>query len=316
MSMSRKASLLVAAVAAVASLALAVPPAVAGHGGHEQRAGHADRAIVLPGATGTEGVASGAGSTFYAGDLLTGDVFRGDVRRGTAAKFVDAPPGRFAAGMKVDLDDQLLFVSGGPTGQGYVYSTVTGAALASYTFATAPTFINDVAVTDAGAWFTDSARAVLYFVPVSHGRPGTFTTLPLSGPAADLSGAFNNNGIQAVDDGSRLLVAHSGQGAVNVVDASTGASRAVSGVSLPNVDGILLEGRTLWAVQNADNQISQVKLAGDLSTGATRKVITSALFQTPTTVARFGGRLAAANAKFDTGFPPRATRFEVVVVHR
>jgi hypothetical protein len=33
-------------------------------------------------------------------------------------------------------------------------------------------------------------------------------------------------------------------------------------------------------------------------------------------VARFGSRLAMANAKFDTGFPPTATQFEVNVVRR
>ena len=54
-------------------MALVMPPATAHH---------ADRAIVLPGATGTEGVARLDGSTFFAGDLLTGDVFRGDLARG------------------------------------------------------------------------------------------------------------------------------------------------------------------------------------------------------------------------------------------
>jgi hypothetical protein len=34
------------------------------------------------------------------------------------------------------------------------------------------------------------------------------------------------------------------------------------------------------------------------------EVIRSDLFQTPSTVAVHGDRLAAANAKFDTGFPP------------
>jgi hypothetical protein len=46
------------------------------------------------------------------------------------------------------------------------------------------------------------------------------------------------------------------------------------------------------------------------------EIITSDLFQTPTTVARFGRRLAAVNAKFDTGFPPTADQYEVVVVDR
>jgi len=35
-----------------------------------------------------------------------------------------------------------------------------------------------------------------------------------------------------------------------------------------------------------------------------------------TTVARFGNRLALVNAKFDTGFPPTATSYEVVVIER
>ena len=58
--------------------------------------------------------------------------------------------------------------------------------------------VNDVALTKDGAWFTDSVQAKLYFVPVSAaGVPGPFRTLALSGPAADTSGEFNLNGIQA-----------------------------------------------------------------------------------------------------------------------
>jgi hypothetical protein len=36
------------------------------------------------------------------------------------------------------------------------------------------------------------------------------------------------------------------------------------------------------------------------------EVITTDLFQFPTTAARFGSRLAVVNAKFDTGKPPTA----------
>jgi hypothetical protein len=46
------------------------------------------------------------------------------------------------------------------------------------------------------------------------------------------------------------------------------------------------------------------------------RVITSDLFQVPTTVARFGRRLAVVNAKFDTGVPPTAKQYEIVVVDR
>lgn len=300
-------SLITAAAAAVASLALVSQPAAAMI---------VEGAIVLPGATGAEGVAAAGGTRFYAGDLTTGDVYLGDIRTGTATRAVHAPPGRFATGMKADLAEHLLFVAGGPTGDGYVYDTRSGAAVASYHFAAPPTFINDVALAPGGAWFTDSSRAALYFVPVVDGVPGTSSTLVLSGPAAQVGGQFNNNGIQATADGRFLLVAHTAEAAVNLVDPVTGSSRPVSGVSVSNVDGILLSGRTLWAVQNFDNTITEWQLSGDLSSGQLRESRTSPLFEVPTTVARLGDRLVAVNAKFDTGFPPTAATYEAVVIRR
>jgi hypothetical protein len=272
--------------------------------------------IVLPGATSAEGIAAGRGATFYAGDLFAGDIFRGSIRRGTAELFIDAPEGRMAVGMAADLAHNLLFVAGGFTGQGYVYDLRTGVTVASYQFATPPaTVINDVTVTRRGAWFTDSLQGQLYFVPVSRaGVPGPSRTLALSGPAAEISGEFNLNGIQATANGKTLIVAHSANAQLYTVDPRTGASATIAGVSVPNVDGIVLQGRRLWAVQNFDNQVTRIRLAADLSSGVVEKVITSELFQTPTTAARFGSRLAVVNAKFDTGIPPTAGQYEVVVV--
>jgi sugar lactone lactonase YvrE len=277
--------------------------------------------IVLPGASSAEGIAAGRGATFYAGDLFRGDIFRGNVRRGTAELFIDAPDGRMATGMKVDVAHHLLFVAGGFTGQAYVYDTRTGATVATYQFAapgpaTAPptTVINDVAITRRGAWFTDSVQAKLYFVPLSHsGVLGQFRILALSGPAADTSGDFNLNGIAATANGKTLIVAHSTKGQLYTVDPRTGVSATIAGVSVPAVDGIVLEGRRLWAVQNS-NQVTRIRLRRHLTSGVVEKVITSDLFQTPSTAARFGSRLAVVNAKFDTGIPPTAKQFEVVLV--
>jgi len=274
--------------------------------------------IVLPGATSAEGIAVGRGSTFYAGDLFTGDVFRGDLQRGTAARFIDAPAGRQATGMAVDRRHGLLVVAGAFTGQGYVYDTTTGATVAMYQFGPAgSTLVNDVALTKAGAWFTDSFAGRLFFVPISaSGVPGPFTTLALSGPAADTSGAFNLNGIQATADGATLIVGHTGLGRLLTVDPVTGASAAIAGVSVPNVDGILLEAGHVWAVQNFSNQVTRIRLAPDLTSGVVEEVITHPLFEVPATAARFGDRLAVVNAKFNTGFPPTAAQYEVVLVRR
>jgi hypothetical protein len=147
------------------------------------------------------------------------------------------------------------------------------------------------------------------------GALGPARTLELSGPAADLSGEFNLNGIAATANGKTLIVAHSGTGQLYTVDPASGASAAIAGVSVPFVDGIVLEGRRLWAVQNFTNQVSRIRLAPDLTSGLVEEVITSDLFQIPTTAARFGSRLAVVNAKFDTGFPPTADQYEVVVVN-
>ena len=265
--------------------------------------------IVLPGATSAEGIANGGGTTFYAGDLFAGDIFRGDVQRGTAELFIDAPAGRMAVGMAADLEHDLLFVAGGFTGQGYVYDTrhrcrPWSSPTSSARAGTA--MINDVALTKDGAWFTDSFQPRLYFVPVNEaGVPGSFLTLQLTGPAAEISGQFNLNGIQATPNGKTLIVAHSTNGELYTVDPVTGASATIAGVSVPNVDGIVLLGRHLWAVQNS-NQVTRVQLSPHLTSGVIEEVITSDLFQVPATAARFGSRLAVVNAKFDTGFPPTA----------
>src|SRR5919108_72493 len=172
-----------------------------------------------------------------------------------------------------------------------------------------------VARTKDGAWFTDSLQANLYFVPISGaGVLGQLSTLPLSGPAADTSGEVNLNGIQATPDGKTLIVAHSATGQLYTVDPASGASATIAGVSVPNVDGIVLQGRRLWAVQNFNNQVARVRLSPDLTSGVVEEVITSDLFQVPTTAALFGSRLAVVNAKFDTGIPPTADQYEVVVV--
>ena len=296
--------LILTALVATPTFAVAVPPS------EDQPS-----LIVLPGASSTEGIAKGKGSTFYAGDLFLGDIFRGDVRQGTAELFIDAPQGRMAVGMDFDHRHDLLFVAGGP-GLAYVYDTRSGETVATYTFGdAASSFINDVTVTAEGAWFTDSLQPKLYFVPIDkRGTLGEFQTLELSGPAADTSADFNLNGIRAAQQGRTLIVAHSGNAALYTVDPDTGASAAIAGVNVPNVDGIELSGKNLWAVQNFSNQVTRIRLNGDLTSGTVVKVITSEAFQTPTTAARFGNLLAVVNAKFDTGFPPTADQYDVVLV--
>jgi sugar lactone lactonase YvrE len=270
--------------------------------------------IVLPGANSAEGIATGAGSSFYAGELLSGDIFRGDLQTGAATRFIDAPAGRQALGLKADLSHDLLFVAGGFTGHGYVYDLSTGSPLADFQLGA---IINDVVLTKDAAWFTDSALPHLYRVPIGpRGALGNPSILIVDGPAGDTSFGFNLNGIAATPDGKTLIVAHSGLGALFSVDPQSGDSARIDGVDVPFVDGILFEAGRLYAVQNVLNRIAEIQLTPDLSSGTLDGLITSQGFQVPTTVARYGDRLAAVNAKFDTGFPPSADTFEVVIVNR
>jgi len=276
--------------------------------------------IVLPGATSTQGIAKGAGSTFYCGDLYLGHIFRGDLKRGTAELFIDAPDGRLAMGLWADLRHGWLFVGGG-LGWAYVYDIQTGATVATYQLGKigdpASTLVNKVFVARQGAYFSDSSSAVLYFVPISPaGELGAASTLPVSGPAAEISGDFNLNGIVAPDAGEPLIVSHTANGKLYTVDPVTGVSQTIEGVDVPKADGLVLEGRRLWVVQNWVNQVSRVRLSPDLTSGTLEGVITHDAFQFPTTAIPFDNQLAVVNAKADTGIRPTAAEYEVVIVDR
>ena len=282
--------------------------------------------IPLPDDFAPEGIATGAGTTFYAGSITLGDIYRGDLRTGEGAIFIDAPAGRSAVGLKADRRHGLLFVAGGITGEAYVYDLRTGAPVASYQFGTpGASLVNDVIVTRDAAYFTDSFAPVLYVVPIGPGGElGPGETLALSGPAtAVVPGEPGLNGIEATRDGKTLIVNHTALGALFTVDAATGESSAIAvdGLIAGTLDGLLLHGRDLWVVENFPNTLARVSLSTDLSSGEITATITSPLFRVPTTIARHGSRLAAVNARFDLGLPPPfgsgappGTDFDVVLV--
>jgi sugar lactone lactonase YvrE len=272
--------------------------------------------IALPTGFQPEGIAVGEGHTFYVGSIPTGAIFRGDLRTGSGSELVPAQAGRNAIGLSTD-ERGRIFVAGGPTGQGYVYDAQTGASLASFQLAigSGPTFVNDVVVTTDAAWFTDSFRPALYRLGIApDGTLGGVTTVPLSGDFTFLPGAFNANGIDATPNGETLVVVHSTLGKLYTVDPATGAANEIelTGGNVAFGDGILLDGKTLYIVQNQLNRVAVVALSPDLGSGAITGHLTSppanpGLLQVPTTIAEFGDRLYAVNAKFgilDPGSAP------------
>ena len=84
---------------------------------------------------------------------------------------------------------------------------------------------------------------------------------------------------------------------------------------MPNGDGLLLVGRTLYVVQNRDNQIAVVHLKKGLRRGEIKRHLTDADFDVPTTIASKGRFLWAVNARFTTPATPDTT-YDVVRVTR
>ena len=271
--------------------------------------------IALPNGWQPEGIAVGDGNTFYAGSIPTGAVYRGDLRTGKGATLVAGASGRAAIG--IEHDRSRLFVAGGSTGKGFVYSARTGVLIREIQLATGggATFVNDVVVTKRAAYFTDSSQAVLYRVALSkNGAPAaTSTALQLTGDF-QLVGGFNLNGIDATPDGKTLVVVQSATGKLFRVVAATGVTKAIDlgGATMTNGDGLLLNGRTLYVVQNQLNRIAVLSLGKGLASGRLTRTITNSGFDVPTTIDRHGKRIYAVNARFGTA-PGPSTTYSVVL---
>ncbi|ALG14815.1 hypothetical protein [Kibdelosporangium phytohabitans] len=291
-----------------------VAPAVAAEPGSS---GRFPAEFALPNGFMPEGIAIGDAPTAYFGSRADGSLFRVDLRTGKGEVFSKGP-GTPSVGLKID-NRRRVFVSGGTAGDARVVDARSGAVLKSYKFAGTDTFVNDVIVTDLAAYYTDSRKAVLYKIPFGrHGKlPETFTPLPLTGDFVLTPGVNNANGIAETPDGRALLIVQSNTGKLFRVDPATGVTKEVGlgGEVLTNGDGLLVEGTTLYVVQNRLNTVGVFKLNRSGTAGKLVTKVTDARFDVPTTVASFGRRLYLPNARFTTP-PTPDTPYNAVAIPR
>lgn len=267
--------------------------------------------IPLPNGFQPEGVVVGRGHDIYAGSLGTGAIYRADLRTGQGELAVPPQVDRIAVGLSFDERSNLLFVAGGPAGAGYVYDTETGDTVGEYQFTEQDSFVNDVVVTRSAAYFTDSFRPFLYRVPLGPGGqlspPSDVTAIELSGDFVQVPDAFNANGIDATPNGEILVIVQSVTGKLFQVEPETGHASLIDlgGEAVPNGDGLLLDGKSLYVMQNQLNQIAVVGLNAKFTAGDIVTLITDPDFDVPTTIAEFGNDLYAVNARFGTPATPR-----------
>ena len=268
------------------------------------------RRLALPHGWQPEGIAAGTGNQLYVGSRANGAVIRVDSRTRRSRVVVAGRRGRAATGLK--RSGNRLFVAGAGTGRAWVYDARTGRQVRAFRLAPSgqDTFVNDVVVTAKGAYFTDSSRNALYFVPRDLSRPRQITLAGIP-----LRPGNNLNGIVATGDGGTLISVQTNTGRLWRIDPATGRGTAIDlgGASVANGDGLLLRGRTLYVVRNQNNRIAVVRLSADFQRGRVTRTITSRAFDAPTTVAGIDGRLYAVNARFGTT-PTARTRYWVTGV--
>ncbi|MFF7450733.1 MULTISPECIES: SMP-30/gluconolactonase/LRE family protein [unclassified Streptomyces] len=272
----------------------------------------------LPDGFQPEGIAIGTRPFGYFGSLADGAVYRASLATGRGSVISKGlGEGHPTVGLKIDPHGHRLFLAGGDSGE--IRTVDARSGVIEKVYATGGTFVNDVILTPGAAWFTDSFKPQLYKLRLGgHGEPLDVETVPLTGDWVQ-GDDFTANGIERTPDGRALLVvnAFADGGTLERVDPRTGVARAVDlgGAKIPNGDGLLLLGRTLYVVQQAQNAVDVFRLNAAGTKGTTITRITDPRFRIPTTAAAWGDRIYLPNARFDVD-PTPTTDYDVVAIPR
>ena len=230
--------------------------------------------INLPDGFRPEGIESGRGTSFFVGSLIDGAILRGDLRTGSSAALAPGATGRASLGIAYEAGRNRLWVAGGGSGFNAgvgdvrVYDASSGELLRTFLPPGPVGALNDVAITHDAVYVTDSFNAQLVKIPLpadgSLPSEDAATLLPVTGEFVQTPGAPNLNGIVAKS--GVLIVAQSNTGQLFRVDPATGIATAINlgNVALSSVDGLELQGRTLYAVRNS-NLVTVVRLSSQLA---------------------------------------------------
>jgi len=263
-------------------------------------------AIAMPTGFEGEGIELGKGHEFFVGgnsfasffgppffglffemSEFTGAIYKGNLRTGEGAILVQ-PTGKAVSGLSYDPRTDYLYAATGFgefdlvsesfnfTDQGViVYDASSGDVITEIAFGD-DMVINDCLVTRTGVYCTDSINSNLYKVVLEKGgrlpSPLEVEVIPMPG-FETVSGfpGFNANGLVGDFDGRQLVIVNISTGVLYLVDTASGEASplVIEGAEqlFPDGDGLYLNGRTLYILQNFSDKIAVVQLSEDLSGG-------------------------------------------------
>jgi hypothetical protein len=243
---------------------------------------------------------------------LAGAIYKGNLRTGVGGYLVLPPgTGKTAGGLSYDHRTDYLYAAtgfGDFTDQGVtVYDASSGDVITEITFGDGIA-INDCLVTRRAVYCTDSFNPDLYKVVLEKG--GRLPSFPevevIPMPGFVMVPDFNANGLVGDFDGRQLVIVNILSGVLYLVDTESGEASPleIEGAEQLFVDGdgLYLNGRTLYIMQNFSDKIAVVQLSGDLSRGEFIKNIPGDGEPNPlkiaTTIIGFGNSLYAINTNF------------------
>jgi len=273
--------------------------------------------IPIPAGFEAEGIEMGKDHDFFVGTLswsgnLTnaGAIYKGNLLTGEGQVLVP-PTGKKLAGLSYDARTDYLYAATGHSGgfagprweQGIkVYTATSGRLLAEVIFGD-DMVINDVLVTDTGVYCTDSISTTLYKLPLEDdGKVFSSTVEKIEMTGFEMAEGFNANGLVGDFGGKELVIINITTGVLYRVDTESGAASLVDIQGdeqlFADGDGLYMDGRTLYIMQNFSQKIAVVELSDDLTQGTFVKNLVSDDFSIPTTITGFGSCIYAINTHF------------------
>lgn len=274
--------------------------------------------ILIPAGMQPEGIEIGNDTDFFVGaNSWTGDlthagaIYKGNFLTGEG-QIIVPPTGKPLAGLSYDARTDYLYVATGYAPGGFagpfleqgvaVYAATSGRFLHELIFGDG-IVTNDVLVTENAVYCTDSISTTLYKIALEdNGR--IFSTVPekIEMTGFEMVDGFNANGLVGDFDGKELVIINISSGVLYLVDTETGVASAVDVQGeeqlFPNGDGLYMDGRTLYIMQNFAQKIAVVQLSEDLTQGTFVKNLVSDDFSIPTTITGYGDCVYAINTRY------------------